>query len=74
MLPVAGVDQALTHIAPAGIALLTGPQRACVRECAAEDCQLLFVDASRPGHRQWFSMARCGNIAKTRTYRGTSGQ
>lgn len=63
------VDQALAHIARDGITLLSGPLRDRVRECAAPDCQLLFVDASRPGRRQWCSMARCGNIAKTRAYR-----
>lgn len=70
VLPVADVDQALAHIAREAIALFTGPLRAQVRECAAEDCGLLFVDTSRPGRRRWCSMARCGNIAKTRTYRG----
>ncbi len=69
VLPVVSVDQALAHIAREGIALFTGPRRSRVRECAAEDCQLLFVDASRPGRRQWCSMARCGNIAKTRAHR-----
>ncbi len=57
VLPVVSVDQALAHIAREGVALLTGPLRARVRECAATDCQLLFVDASRPGRRQWCSMA-----------------
>jgi predicted RNA-binding Zn ribbon-like protein len=66
----ATVDQALAHIAREAIALFTGPLRERVRTCAAADCQLLFVDASRPGRRQWCSMARCGNLAKTRAYRG----
>ncbi len=70
VLPVAGVDQAHAHLAREAIALFTGPLRARVRECAAEDCGLLFVDTSRHGRRRWCSMARCGNIAKTRTYRG----
>ena len=69
VLPVVSVQQALAHIAREGIMLFTGPLRGRVRECAAADCQLLFVDTSRPGRRQWCSMARCGNIAKTRTYR-----
>ena len=69
VLPVVSVQQALAHIAREGITLFTGLLRGRVRECAAADCQLLFVDSSRPGRRQWCSMARCGNIAKTRTYR-----
>jgi predicted RNA-binding Zn ribbon-like protein len=73
VLPVVSVAEALAHVAREGIGLLTGPLRDRVRECAAADCQLLFVDTSRPGRRQWCSMARCGNIAKTRAYRGRAG-
>src|SRR5947208_764688 len=40
-----------------------------IRVCAAEDCGLLFVDASRPGRRRWCSMERCGNLAKVRGHR-----
>lgn len=74
VLPVVELDEALAHIAREGIMLFTGTLRDRVRECAAADCQLLFVDKSRPGHRQWCSMARCGNIAKTRAYRGRSAE
>lgn len=70
VLPPVNVDQALAHIAREGIAVLTGPLRTRIRQCAAQDCQLLFVDTSRPGQRRWCSMSRCGNIAKTRAYRG----
>lgn len=40
-----------------------------LRECAADDCSLLFHDASRPGARRWCSMAACGNRHKTASYR-----
>lgn len=40
-----------------------------LRECAADDCSLLFHDASRPGARRWCSMAACGNRHKTAQYR-----
>lgn len=49
--------------------LVAGPLADRVRVCAAADCGLLFVDASRPGRRRWCSMERCGNRQKTRTYR-----
>lgn len=39
------------------------------RICAADDCPLLFVDASRPGQRRWCSMERCGNRSKVRRHR-----
>ena len=39
-----------------------------VRECAAEDCHLIFLDTSRPQSRRWCSMSRCGGRAKARTH------
>jgi predicted RNA-binding Zn ribbon-like protein len=62
-------SQALSALARDAIELFTGPLRARVRKCAAEDCELLFVDASRPGRRRWCSMERCGSLAKMRRYR-----
>jgi predicted RNA-binding Zn ribbon-like protein len=63
------VPAALASIARDAIDLLSGPLATRVRECAAEDCALLFVDASRPGRRRWCSMDGCGNRAKTTSYR-----
>jgi len=51
------------------IDLFGGPLGHRIRECAAPDCQLLFVDASGPGRRRWCSMERCGNLAKVRAHR-----
>lgn len=66
--PVDG-RQALSALARDAIDLFTGPLRERVRECAAEHCELLFVDASRPGNRRWCSMARCGSRTKMRRHR-----
>lgn len=63
------VEAALASIARDAIDLLSSPLAKRVRECAAEDCALLFVDTSRPGRRRWCSMQGCGNRAKTTTYR-----
>jgi predicted RNA-binding Zn ribbon-like protein len=63
------VHAALASLARDAIDLLSGPLATRVRECAAEDCALLFVDASRPGRRRWCSMEGCGNRAKTTSYR-----
>jgi predicted RNA-binding Zn ribbon-like protein len=63
------VQAALARIACDAIDLLSGPLATRVRECAADDCALLFVDASRPGRRRWCSMEGCGNRAKTTSYR-----
>jgi predicted RNA-binding Zn ribbon-like protein len=66
---VASATAALSAIARDAIDLFTGPLGHRIRVCAAEDCALLFVDASRPGSRRWCSMQRCGNLQKVRTHR-----
>jgi len=63
------VEGALATIARDAADLVTGPLASRVRECAARDCALLFVDASRPGRRKWCWMGACGNVAKTGAYR-----
>lgn len=61
--------QACSVLARDAIELLTGPQSGRLRRCDAHDCNLLFVDTSRPGRRRWCAMARCGNRAKVRAHR-----
>ena len=51
------------------IELLSGPLAERFRECASDNCPLVFVDASRPGSRRWCSMERCGNRNKIRAHR-----
>lgn len=63
------VEAMLATIARDAVDLLTGPLAGRIRECAAPDCALLFVDASRPGQRQWCSTKACGNRIRTKTYR-----
>jgi CGNR zinc finger/Putative stress-induced transcription regulator len=63
------VAAALATLARDAVDLFGGPLARRVRICAADDCGLLFVDASRPGRRRWCSMERCGNRAKIRTHR-----
>lgn len=59
----------LATIARDGVRLLTDEPPERVRRCAAADCDLVFLDTSRPGQRRWCSMARCGNRAKVRAFR-----
>ncbi|NUP00309.1 MAG: CGNR zinc finger domain-containing protein, partial [Nonomuraea sp.] len=40
-----------------------------IRECAGDNCPLVFVDTSRPGARRWCAMERCGNRHKLRALR-----
>ncbi|MEV4491473.1 CGNR zinc finger domain-containing protein [Micromonospora coxensis] len=66
--PVTG-GQALSSIARDAVDLLTGRHADRIRECGAHDCQLVFVDTSRPGQRRWCAMERCGNRQKIRALR-----
>ncbi|MCD0486033.1 CGNR zinc finger domain-containing protein [Streptacidiphilus sp. ASG 303] len=67
-LPADGTG-ALSTVARDAVDLFTGPLADRIRECAAHDCFLVFVDASRPGRRRWCAMERCGNRSKTRALR-----
>jgi predicted RNA-binding Zn ribbon-like protein len=40
-----------------------------LKMCAADECQRLFYDRSKPGTRRWCQSALCGNRMKTRAYR-----
>ncbi|TCC28783.1 CGNR zinc finger domain-containing protein [Kribbella sindirgiensis] len=59
----------LSSLARDAVDLLTGPLADRIRTCAADDCSLLYVDASRAGRRRWCSMNTCGARAKMATYR-----
>ncbi|MEU6410975.1 CGNR zinc finger domain-containing protein [Microbispora sp. NPDC046933] len=61
-------DRLAAVLAEAVADLLTDPAVTTVRECAADDCVMLFL----PAHprRRWCSAARCGNRARVaRHYR-----
>ncbi len=64
--PEPSVAAALARIALDAIELLTGGDP--LRECAADDCGLRFVDRSPARNRQWCSMRRCGNRTKARRH------
>jgi predicted RNA-binding Zn ribbon-like protein len=63
------IEAAFATIARDAVDLLTGPLAARIRECAAPDCALLFVDSSRPGRRRWCAGEACGNRTRTKAYR-----
>ncbi len=65
--PVTGAD-VLGSAAREAVDIIGG-RAARLRECRAEDCDLLFFDTSRPGNRRWCSMRRCGNRRKIQAYR-----
>ncbi|MCU1546474.1 MAG: zf-CGNR multi-domain protein [Homoserinimonas sp.] len=61
--------QALSAMAREAIELFSPEFRERIRECAADDCNLVFFDGSRSNNRRWCSMQRCGNRAKVRAHR-----
>jgi predicted RNA-binding Zn ribbon-like protein len=40
-----------------------------MKMCAADECEWIFFDQSKPANRRWCSSTRCGNRSKTRSYR-----
>jgi predicted RNA-binding Zn ribbon-like protein len=67
--PPTRAAQALSTLAREMIELLSGPLAERIRECASDNCPLVFVDSSRPGARRWCAMERCGNRHKLRALR-----
>jgi predicted RNA-binding Zn ribbon-like protein len=64
------VAAAMSEVARDALAMLGDPeQRRRVRTCANPECERLFYDDSRPGHRRWCSPERCGDQARARAYR-----
>jgi predicted RNA-binding Zn ribbon-like protein len=62
-------SQALSELAREAIELFAANPTDRIRECAADDCGLVFYDESRSNNRRWCSMQRCGNRAKVRAHR-----
>jgi len=65
----AKAGQALSVLAREAVELFTANPTDRIRECAADDCELVFYDESRSNNRRWCSMQRCGNRAKVRAHR-----
>ncbi|WP_062207790.1 ABATE domain-containing protein [Streptomyces sp. NBRC 109706] len=63
------VEQLLSTVARDAVELFTGPFAERIRMCAADNCQLVYADTSRPGRRRWCAMEHCGNLHKTRALR-----
>lgn len=59
--------QALATIAQDAAVTFTS-RAGMIRECAADDCRLVFLDSSRPQSRRWCSMNRCGGRAKSKSH------
>ena len=68
----AKASQALSVMAREAIGLFAANRTDRIRQCAADDCELVFYDESRSNNRRWCSMQRCGNRAKVRAHRERS--
>jgi len=65
----AAATAALSMLARDAIDLFSSEMRSRIKQCANPNCGLMFVDTSPPGQRRWCLMKRCGNMAKTSSYR-----
>ena len=63
------VPQALSTIARDAVDLFDPAHAERIRECAGDDCSMVYLDTSRAASRRWCSMQRCGNRAKVRAHR-----
>jgi CGNR zinc finger/Putative stress-induced transcription regulator len=64
-----GPDDAIGRLGAAALRLSLTGEWARLRACAADDCQWIFYDQSRPGRGRYCSPYSCGNRVKTRAYR-----
>ncbi len=59
----------LAPVAESLVGLVTGDKFQFVRQCEAQDCELLFHDLTKSHRRRWCSMATCGNRMKVAAFR-----
>jgi predicted RNA-binding Zn ribbon-like protein len=58
------VEATLALVARDSLETISGFDARRLRRCSNPDCNIIFLDTSRPGRRRWCSMATCGNQAK----------
>src|SRR5687768_2028962 len=62
------LERAWWPVATSAMALLLSQDVARVKECASDNCNWLFLDASKNRSRRWCEMKDCGNRAKARRH------
>lgn len=67
------LDRPLWPLARSAALLLTGQTPGTLRDCAADDCAVLFLDTTRNGSRRWCSRSGCGNRERVRRFRARHG-
>lgn len=66
--PANDVSRLLWRIVRCAVNLLTSDDVKLLRQCAADDCNWLFMDNSRTHNRRWCEMRTCGNRHKAKSY------
>ena len=64
----------LRPVLRSALRLLSSPELARLRECAAERCGRLYLDQTKNGSRRWCDMDTCGNRAKARRHQAKRRQ
>ncbi|MFE2265319.1 CGNR zinc finger domain-containing protein [Streptomyces griseosporeus] len=60
----------LAVVARDAVELLTDPvARACLRQCAGDNCPIVYLDTSRGHRRRWCSSEVCGNRERVARHR-----
>jgi len=59
--PESNASRLLWCIVRCAVNLLTSDEVELLRQCAADDCNWLFMDNSRSHNRRWCEMRTCGN-------------
>ena len=67
-IPAGPYPDLLRPILCSALHLLSSPDLARLRECAADRCGRLYVDRTKNGSRRWCDMGTCGNRAKARRH------
>lgn len=62
------LDRPLWPVAVSAVNLASSSDAARVKECATDNCNWLFLDASKNKSRRWCEMKECGNRAKARRH------
>ncbi|HEY0304161.1 MAG TPA: ABATE domain-containing protein [Longimicrobiales bacterium] len=60
------LDRPLWPVAVSATNLVASEDATRVKECATDNCNWLFLDASKNRSRRWCEMKECGNRAKAR--------
>ncbi|MEU1595181.1 ABATE domain-containing protein [Streptomyces sp. NPDC005708] len=65
-----GCEELLAAVAREAVELLTDPEaRASLRQCAGDNCPIVYLDTSRGRRRRWCSSEVCGNRERVARHR-----